>query len=121
VALGNEAMQRRTVMVSDIEMLVSRSLLQEGILNELKGINGYKNVAFDLFQLSDIYRKNWDKIADRTSIKKEELDQVEDLADKLVTAAGLRDQAPTRHPSSRPKLLAIARPRSRSSSTRLDA
>ena len=44
--------------------------------------------------LSDIYRKNWDKIADRTSIKKEELDQVEDLADKLVTAAGLRDQAP---------------------------
>jgi hypothetical protein len=75
-------------------MLVSRSLLQEGILNELKGINGYKNVAFDLFQLSDIYRKNWDKIADRTSIKKEELDRVEDLADKLVTAAGLRDQAP---------------------------
>ncbi len=94
VALNSEAMQRRTVMVSDINMLVSRGLLEEGILNELKGINGYKNVAFDLFQLSDIYRKNWDKIADRTSIKKEELDQVEDLADKLVTAAGVREQAP---------------------------
>ena len=94
VALNNDAMERRTVMVSDIGMLVSRGLLEGGILNELKGINGYKNVAFDLFQLSDIYRKNWNKIADRTSIKKEELDQVEDLADKLVTAAGVREQAP---------------------------
>ncbi len=94
VALGNDATLRRKVMVDDIGMLVTRGLLKENILSELKGINGYKNIAFDLFQLSDIYRKNWDAIADRTSMKKEELDQVEDLADQLVTAAGEREQAP---------------------------
>ena len=93
VALGNEGMARRTVMVTDISMLVSRGLLKEGILSELKGINGYKNIGFDLFQLSDIYRKNWDTIADRTSVKMEELDQTEDLADKIVTAVGEREQA----------------------------
>jgi hypothetical protein len=94
VAMGNDAMQRRTVMVSDINMLVSRGLLKDGLMSELKGINGYKNIAFDLFALSDIYRKNWDNIGERTSVKKEELDQVEDIADKLVTAAGEREQAP---------------------------
>jgi hypothetical protein len=94
VALGNDATLRRKVMMDDIGMLISRGLLKGDILSELKGINGYKNIAFDLFQLSDIYRKNWDGIADRTSMKKEELDQVEDLADKLVTAAGEREQAP---------------------------
>lgn len=94
VALGNDATTRRKVMIDDIGMLISRGLVKDGILSELKGINGYKNIAFDLFQLSDIYRKNWDSIADRTSMKKEELDQIEDLADKLVTAAGEKERAP---------------------------
>ncbi len=94
MALGNDATQRRTVMVTDINMLVSRGLLKEGILNDLKGVNGYKNIGFDLFALSDIYRKNWNAIADRTSMKQEELNQIEDLADKVVTAVGEREQAP---------------------------
>lgn len=93
IALGNEGTERRTVMLNDISMLISRDLLKEGILGELKGINGYKNIAFDLFQLSDIYRKNWNSIATRTSMKQEELDQVENLADKIITAVGEREQA----------------------------
>lgn len=93
LSLYDEATARRKVMVDDIGMLVSRGLLKDTILAELKGIGGYKNAGFDLFQLSDIYRKNWDSISDRTSMKKEELDQVENLADKLITAAGERERA----------------------------
>jgi hypothetical protein len=94
VALGIDATRRRKVMVDDVNMLISRSLLRGGILSELKGISGYKNIGFDLFALSDIYRKNWDSIADRTSMKMAELDHVENLADQLVTGAGEREQAP---------------------------
>ena len=67
----NDAAQRRTVIVNDINMLVSRRLLKDGILSELKGTNGYKNIAFDLFALSNIYRKNWDNIGGRISMKQE--------------------------------------------------
>ena len=106
--------ERRTVMVTDINMLVSRGLLKDGILSDLKGVKGYKNIGFDLFALSDIYRKNWTNIATRTSMKEEELNQVEDLADKLMTAVGEREA----RPRSRPNPSAIARPHSQSSSTR---
>lgn len=94
VALGNEGSLRRTVMVSDATMLIARGLLKGAVLDDIKNLHGYKNVGFDLLRLANIYRDNWDNIADRTSINEQELNEVEDMADKLVTAVGERDLAP---------------------------
>ncbi len=90
----NEGLQWRTVLVNDATTLISRGLLKAGVLGELKGVNGYKNVAFDLFALSNVYRKRWDSLADRTSMQRQELDLVENLADQLLTAVGEREHTP---------------------------
>lgn len=90
----NEGLQWRMVLVNDATTLISRGLLKAGVLGELKGVNGYKNVAFDLFALSNVYRKRWESIADRTSMQRQELDQVENLADQLLTAVGEREHTP---------------------------
>ena len=48
----------------------------------------------DLIALAAIHRKNADTMADRTSIKPEELKAGEDLAAKFSEAVGLREQSP---------------------------
>lgn len=48
----------------------------------------------DITTLAEILKKNAEKIADRTSVKPEEIYAAENLADQLGTAIGLREQAP---------------------------
>lgn len=92
-----EGLRWRAVMVNDTTTLISRGLLDPGALAELKGKQkwkqGRKRVAFDLFALANVYRKHWDAVAERTSMTPEELDDVENLADRLLTAAGWRRAA----------------------------
>jgi hypothetical protein len=94
VALANSAIETRTVLLADLNSLIARGLIAPSATNELQGINGYKNVVFDLFALANILRLNTAKISGRSSVKPEELDAAENLADQLGTAVGERDQAP---------------------------
>jgi hypothetical protein len=59
-----------------------------------EGANLGARVMGDLIALVAIHRKYADKIADRTSIKPEELTAAEDLAAKFSEAVGLREQTP---------------------------
>ncbi|HEY5958566.1 MAG TPA: hypothetical protein VIV60_18520 [Polyangiaceae bacterium] len=95
IALGTETEKVREVFLAEIKMQMARGLIDAAATKDLKGVNGYKNVAFDVFALSNILRNNWTKIAGRTSVTTDELDAAEVLADKLVTAVGEREQAPT--------------------------
>ncbi len=94
LALANEAIKWRTILLNDATTLISRGLLSEAVLGELKGINGHKNIAFDLFALANVLKKNAAAIASKTSVSQDELVQAQVLADKLVTAVGEREQAP---------------------------
>lgn len=94
LALANEAIKWRTILLNDATTLISRGLLSEAVLGELKGINGHKNIAFDLFALANVLKKNWANISSKTSVSQDELVQAQVLADKLVTAVGEREQAP---------------------------
>lgn len=95
VELADEATKTRELLLAEVRTLILRELIDAKAIAELKGTTGYKNIAFDLFALSNVLKKNWAKVSSRTTIKTEELDGVEDLADRLLTAAGLREQAPT--------------------------
>ena len=59
-----------------------------------EGANLGARVMGDLIALVAIHRKYADKIADRTSVKPEELTAAEDLAAKFSEAVGLREQSP---------------------------
>ena len=93
-ALANSATETRRVLLADVNSLISRGLLSDSVLDSLQGVNGYKNVVVDITTLAEILKKNAEKIADRTSVKPDEIYAAENLADQLGTAIGLREQAP---------------------------
>jgi hypothetical protein len=84
----------RQLLVTDAASLAQRGLVDGERLDELKGPNGYRNLAFDLDSLATLLREAWDEIAGKTPITLSELDQAEALADRMLTAVGIRDQAP---------------------------
>jgi hypothetical protein len=94
VALLNEAIKTREVLLADVNALISRSLIDPMAIKDLRGVNGHRNVAFDVLALANVLKKNWAKVSGRTGVKAEELDAAEVLAEKLVTAVGEREQAP---------------------------
>ena len=94
VAMVNSAIKTREILLADVNALISRGLIDAKATSELKGINGYKNIAFDIFALSNVLKSRWDKVSDRSGVKSEELDQAEVQADHLVTTTGEREQAP---------------------------
>ena len=55
--LANSAIKSREILLADVNALVSRGLIDAAALKELKGINGYKNIAFDLFALANILKE----------------------------------------------------------------
>ncbi len=92
--LVNTAIVTRGVLLADVNALIARGLLAPGVIDNLQGSNGHKNVMMDLGTLASVLRKHAVKIAERSSVKPEELSAAEDLANKLGKAVGLREQSP---------------------------
>jgi hypothetical protein len=94
VALGETVAKTREILIAEVNTLIVRGIVNAAVLNELKGANGYKNTAFDVFALSNILKNRWDAISTRTSLTRQELDEAENQADLLVTRYGEKEQAP---------------------------
>lgn len=94
VALADSAIEARAVLLADVNSLITRGLIAPTATKDLQGVNGHKNIVFDLFALANILKRNASKIDGRTSVKPEELVEAENLADRLGTAVGEREQAP---------------------------
>ncbi len=92
--MAETALHTRAVLLADTNSLIAHGVLAPGVINKLQGVNGYKNVMADLIALVAIHRKYAEQIADRTSVKPEELKAAEDLAAKFSEAVGLREQSP---------------------------
>jgi len=93
-ALVDEATKWREVLLNDVNSLISRGLVAPAALGELKGVNGYKNIGFDLLRLAIILQEDWASISDKIGVKRDELDLAQNVADRLLTAVGEREQAP---------------------------
>jgi hypothetical protein len=94
VAMAETATHTRAVLLADANSLIAHGVLAPAVINNLQGVKGYKNVTADLISLVAIHRKYAEQIADRTSIKPDELTAAEDLAAKFSEAVGLREQSP---------------------------
>lgn len=92
--LLDEAKRARDIAQSEVTTHVHRGLISPQALTTLNGGNGYRNLAADLFKLSEAVRSNWSKLSGRTSMTIAELDHMENLADQINQALGIREQMP---------------------------
>jgi hypothetical protein len=92
--LSVAATSLRQWLLTDATSLAQRGLIDGERLKDLKGPNGYRNLSFDLERLAALLRDNWEQIGDKTPTTPPELDEAETLADRLLTAVGIRNQAP---------------------------
>lgn len=92
--LGAEATKLRDVLLLDASALNARGLVEARALAEIKNGTGYRDTAFDLVALVSLYRRHWTNITGKTGVDLGELERAEILADRLLTAVGLREQTP---------------------------
>lgn len=95
-ALAEAGVKLRDRLASDATALGKRGLLDSTLLDQLKGAVGYKNLAHDLLTLAAMLRGAWDRIQSKTPVTLGELDEAEQLADRLLWGIGERAQSPER-------------------------
>jgi hypothetical protein len=91
-AIAETATDLRDVLFADAHALAQRRMIDGERLKELKGVKGYRQLAFDLFTLAALMREAWSTISGKTAIQMNELDQAEMLADRILTSVGQREQ-----------------------------
>ncbi|MFO7179952.1 MAG: hypothetical protein DIU78_014735 [Pseudomonadota bacterium] len=94
--VGAEASRVREIMLADAEALAVRGLIDRSRLAEIRLGSGYRDTAFDLVALVNLYRSRWSHIESRTGVMLGELEMAEIVADRLIIAVGERDQIPVK-------------------------
>jgi len=94
VKLAEQLASVREMLFADAMALAKRGVFDEGRVAKLRSGPGYKNLAFDVVGLVQILRERWADIANRTGVQQAELDQAAQLAQRLVTLVGLKEQQP---------------------------
>jgi hypothetical protein len=84
--LHDRALKIRLLIASDAKVLALRGLVDQRILDDLKGPVGYTNTTSDLSALIALYRLNWSKLAELTSIKASDLEEAQNAYQALMTA-----------------------------------
>jgi len=94
VELNEAAMKMRETLRIDATALANRGLVDSSRLSAFKGLVGYKNVGFELLGWASVMHDAWPRIQNRTPITEEELISAKELAERLIRAAGVREQTP---------------------------
>lgn len=92
--LLDQASAQRDIMIAEGKTLIVRGLLPANALSELTGTHGYKNVAFDLSGLAQLFKAAWPSVQGKTGLQQAEIDQADQLALQLAAAVGHREGSP---------------------------
>jgi hypothetical protein len=90
--LADEGISLRETLLADVTALVRRGFLSGNSLNELKGINGYKNIAVDLQVLASVLRDGWTRVQGKSGTQLEEVQRADEIAAGILRTVGLREQ-----------------------------
>lgn len=93
-ALQEEGAQLREVLFKDASAAIARGLIPKDALDDLKGVNGYKNTALDLQILVGALQENWTKVKGRCGTTEEELAYADKLVIHLLRTVGTREIGP---------------------------
>jgi hypothetical protein len=94
VALNEEALKLRETLHTDALALAHRGLIDPDGFKGIQGLVGYKNVGFDLIDWAILMQNSWQKIEGKTALTAAEVEHAMQLGERLVRAAGLREQGP---------------------------
>jgi hypothetical protein len=92
--LTDEAIELRETLLRDAQALARRKLIDGAQLSNLKGVNGYKNIAQDLNILSMILQAAWPNIQGKSGTTLEELKLASQISTRLSRVIGVREQGP---------------------------
>jgi hypothetical protein len=93
-ALQEEAAQLREVLFKDASAVIARGIVAADALDDLKGVNGYRNTANDLQILVGVLQENWAKVQGRCGTTVEELNYADKLVMHLLRTFGVRENGP---------------------------
>jgi hypothetical protein len=92
--LVDEGAKLREMLLADATALVKRNLLNGDQLRDLSGPVGYKNLAFDLQILAELFRSNMAKLAGKCATQASEVQRADEIAESVLRIVGLRAQEP---------------------------
>jgi hypothetical protein len=93
VAMNDAAIKARETLRIDATALANRGLIDSNRLSGFKGLVGYKNVGFELLGWASVLHDSWAQIQNKTPVTEQELIAAKDLAERLIRAAGVREQS----------------------------
>lgn len=93
-AFHEEGVSLRETLYADVVTLIRRGFINEATIKDLKGPNGYKNVATDLQILASLLKDNWAQIEGKCAVQMAELEHALKLAARILRVVGLREQGP---------------------------
>jgi hypothetical protein len=93
-ALSDESLKVRERLLAEVNALVQHGIVSEGQIAQLKGANGYKNVATDLVVLTNVIQSVWSQIQGKILTSAHDLETAQRTAARLWRVVGLREQGP---------------------------
>jgi len=90
--LADEGAALHDTLLKDANALVQRKLIDGKQLRDLKGVVGYKNIAFDLQILAQTFRNAGESIAGKCATQPAEVLRAEQIAAMLLQAIGIKEQ-----------------------------
>jgi hypothetical protein len=93
-ALSEDSLRVREQLLAEVNSLVQHGIVGEAQIGQLKGANGYKNVATDLTVLTNIIQSVWSQIQGKILTTSQDLETALRIAARLWRVVGLREQGP---------------------------
>ena len=85
----------RGLLLADIEGLIRRGLLDRKDLPDTGTPNNHRNLAYGVGALVSLLRENWTKISARTALTPEELDEAQQLSQRMAVSVVGRERGPS--------------------------
>jgi hypothetical protein len=92
--LAQQNAKYRERLLAEATAMSHHGLVSSAQLANLKGANGKKNVATDVWMLSDLLLDNWERLKGRTLSTREDVQKANDTATRVLEIMGLREQGP---------------------------
>ena len=86
----------RDVLIADAHALARRKLINAERLKELTGPLGYKNLAFDLQHLGNLFTAQFPSIEGKWALQEADIVRAKEIATKIIEIVGQREQAAAR-------------------------
>jgi hypothetical protein len=90
--LYESAVELRGRLMDDASYLVKKGLLEASRLEQVKGLSGYRNVAFDLLVIVRVMKDSWGVAAQKSAASEEEVAKADLVAARILQALSAREQ-----------------------------